>query len=221
MFPAFLVVAVLCSFLHTIAVAAHPASAAEPGVVTAILACSDAPFDMAIPSTPPSLVAREWEWTPSAPIWTPSASAPIWTPSASAWTPDFPQSRVTPLVETIFVTQTLTTSTPFPTPTYTYAETHDDSKNTLTHEMIAGIILGIFVVVPILGCCFTAVYRKCGGACKKKEEDADAKDVETGDVQLSQRGGQSVEEEDRQRLITPPAPPPMAHWSQSRTTRNV
>jgi hypothetical protein len=79
-------------------------------------------------------------------------------------------------VETILVTPT-PTWLPSPTPSYTWEETHNDDKNTLTHEIIAAIVVGSFVGIPILGVIFFCIYRKCCGNKVKNQgrpEDIEA-----------------------------------------------
>lgn len=136
--------------LHFASVAALPAYSLEPSIVTKVAISTGMPFEMPTATSAPALAVRQWDWAPSAP-----ASAPAWTPA--------PQPSWAPApVETMLVTPT-PTWLPSPTPSYSWEETHNDDKNTLTHEIIAAIVVGSFVGIPILGVIFFCIYRKCRG----------------------------------------------------------
>ncbi|KAF1913096.1 hypothetical protein BDU57DRAFT_597526 [Ampelomyces quisqualis] len=132
---------------------ALPAPSLEPSIVTKVAISTGTRFGRTTPKAPGAIVHRQWDWAPSAP---PSA------PAVPAWTA-VPQPSWTPSpVATAIITPTPTWS-PSPTPSYSWEETHNDDKNTLTHEIIAAIVVGSFVGIPILGCIFFCIYRKFRG----------------------------------------------------------
>jgi hypothetical protein len=55
-----------------------------------------------------------------------------------------------------------------PQPTSTPAATHVEHKDNLSHEIIAVIIVSIFLGLPILACVGVAMYRKCWVKTAKK-----------------------------------------------------
>jgi heme/copper-type cytochrome/quinol oxidase subunit 2 len=180
---------------------ARPALPLEPSIVTKVAISSGKPFEMAIPTSfalTPNVMAREWEWTASAPVvspvaslwapspqiswapssvlqetWVESISNPVWTPAP---TPHATSAQTVTQIVSVTATQT---SPPTSTPSYTYAETHDDSANTLTHEIIAATLAGLFVGVPVLGCAFFCMFRLCRRKDKVKKADIEVGSIAT------------------------------------------
>jgi hypothetical protein len=170
----------LCIAMQALSVAAHPLSTQEPTIVTKLAVSTGTPFEMPTPTLTASapLQARQWEWTPSAPVWTPVVQPP--TPAATILPPPTP----------IWV--------PTPTPSYTWAETHNDDKNTLAHGIIAAIVIGLFLGVGFVGCLIFTMYRQCcGGRVRNQGTKCRARDVEAGgDGQGLRTGDVAMQEVD-------------------------
>ncbi|KAL6704935.1 hypothetical protein ACN47E_007480 [Coniothyrium glycines] len=113
-----------------------------------------------------NLQRRQWDWTPSTPVWT--EPAPVWTAPASSWAEQpWSQPAWTPAVPQ---PQTVVTALPSASPTYTYNETHrPNKKETLTHAIIAAIVIGVFVSAGFVGCAITYCVRKCNTTRPKKQ----------------------------------------------------
>ncbi|KAH3911913.1 hypothetical protein HBI56_137490 [Parastagonospora nodorum] len=140
---------------------ALPLSVPEPSIVTKMAISIGVPFDMETSKSSPAahIVARSAEWavpSPAAPAWT--ADPSVWTPSPPAWT-DAPQQTWAAIPIPSWA-PTQASPTPTPNPSYTWAETHDDSKTTLTNGIICGIVFGgFFALVILVFAIFTTYHR--------------------------------------------------------------
>ncbi|OAK94163.1 hypothetical protein IQ06DRAFT_353619 [Phaeosphaeriaceae sp. SRC1lsM3a] len=162
----------VCFFVLALGLAAtfasaHPTSPASP---SALAIASGTPFDM---QPQPTILARESERaSPIAPIPTP--------PRAPAWSP----APIQPLIPTPVATVIVTSTTPAsPSYSYSWAETHDDSKNTRQHELIAGIIVGVVLGLGMLVCIVGVCVNRCRpGGGKLRNKGVRVPDVEHGVV---------------------------------------
>ncbi|OAL03190.1 hypothetical protein IQ06DRAFT_367784 [Phaeosphaeriaceae sp. SRC1lsM3a] len=97
--------------------------------------------------------------------------------------PMIPESTAASLLA--WAPSTSDTSIPTPTPSYTYAETHNDSKNTHTHEIIAGVVGALFIGVPIIGTIIFCLCRRLRGS--SANGDIDDKEDEGSQFLISER----------------------------------
>jgi hypothetical protein len=133
---------------------ALPLSTPEPSIVTEMAISTGMPFGMAASDPTPNIAARSGEW--AAPAWT--ADLSVWTPSPPAWTDAPPQTWAATPIPSWAPTQA--SPSPTPNPSYTWAETHDDSKTTLTNGIICGIVFGgFFALVILVFAVFTTYHR--------------------------------------------------------------
>lgn len=135
------------------------------------------PFDMSSSATPtpaPELAARQdWVSPPALPT-PPAWSAPP-VPSAPAWS-----QPLVPTVPTVVITAT---TSPTPSQTYTWEETHDDSKNTKKHELIALIIVCTLVGLVLVIFVPCMLWHKCRNG-RIKNKGMQVPDVEEGVAQF-------------------------------------
>ncbi|KAH7406567.1 hypothetical protein DE146DRAFT_777910 [Phaeosphaeria sp. MPI-PUGE-AT-0046c] len=142
----------------TFAAFAHPSS---PASLSALAIVSGTPFAM----HPSSLMARPNDWA--------SPATPLPTPPAAQIEPP---ALAGPVIATAPVPAPAPSS-----PTYTWAETHDDSKNTHTHEIIAASVVGIIFGLGLVVCAAGVCFRTCRSGTVK-DRGMRIPDVEGGVV---------------------------------------
>lgn len=189
------------------AVTGHPVGVLEPPIITRLAISSGMPYKMATPSLSHNVKARSYDWATATPAWT----FPI-----QSWAPN--------AVQTVVVTATPThaymaTSTPL----YTYEETHNDSKNTRIHEIIAGLVIGGVFGIAIIWCLIGTLVSRCRrGRFRNQGTQEDIEAARALSIGSSD-GGQppsaihNMVVNDRKTPIAlqPPAPPRKAHVQSS------
>ncbi|KAF1850811.1 uncharacterized protein K460DRAFT_423347 [Cucurbitaria berberidis CBS 394.84] len=128
------------------------------------------------------LQARQWGWLSSAPAW--SDPAKPWIPETQpANPPTSVASWVMTEVPTVIVTPTATASPasthrvlPPSTGEGSNPKDRSDPKETRSHAIIAGMVVGSFAAVGFVGVAITWVVRKCA-AHKNKSASVDEENI--------------------------------------------
>jgi hypothetical protein len=130
------------------------ASTSEPTKVTVMMAYISTIVSLG-PSVDTDLKARQWEWTPSAPVWT----EPAWT--QPAWSDPTIAPVSTAPVWTSSLSYSYTEVTvPISTSTYSYHETHRPVSNGAKVGWITAMCIGVGLVgIPIIACICIYIRR--------------------------------------------------------------
>lgn len=180
---------ILSLALFTSSTLVLPLSTLEPDVITKMAISTRVPFDMTASTLTANILARADDWavpSPAAPTWT--ADPPLWSPSPPAWS-DTPQQ---PWAASLIPSAT---SIPKPSPSYTWAETHDDSKTTLTNSIIFGIVFGGFFALGVLTFIIFTTYHRAikpwyrnrrGGGDVETAKAVSIASMDAGGVQMTE-----------------------------------